>query len=205
MPRVSTRTRLLLVAHHDEEKKPTNTGLLAARCLPNSTVVVIGARDRPAPAGLVAPEERAVVLFPDEGAVPLESFADGAPLTLVVPDGTWRQASKAIARVPGLAALPRVALPAGLPTRYRLRSEPREGGLATLEAIARALTVLEGQGAAEPLLALFELFVERTLWLRGALRDDQVRGGIPAAAIAEGVRGHHPKAAPRTTQRATEG
>jgi DTW domain-containing protein YfiP len=47
-------------------------------------------------------------------------------------------------RIPALACLPRLALPPGPPSAYRLRVEPHPEGLATFEAIARALGILEG-------------------------------------------------------------
>ena len=79
-----------------------------------------------------------------------------------------------------------------MPTTYRLRAEPRSGGLATLEAIAQAFGILEGDRGAPieaALLAVFRVMVDRTLWLRGALRDAEVTGGVPAAAIARDPRG----------------
>ncbi|MBI1945560.1 MAG: DTW domain-containing protein [Deltaproteobacteria bacterium] len=193
LPSLAVCTRVLVVVHREEERKPTNTGLLAARCLRGARVAVVGDRARPLPARLLEEGERAVLLFPADDALPIARYADGAPLTLVVPDGNWRQAARIARRVPGLATLPRVALPPGPPTRYRLRAEPREGGLATLEAIARALAALEGEEVAVPLLELFARFVDRTLWLRGALPDAEVTGGVPAEAIASGVRGHRPR------------
>ena len=42
LPRIQTRTRLVLVLHQLEARKPTNTGLVAARCLTNSAVVYRG-------------------------------------------------------------------------------------------------------------------------------------------------------------------
>jgi len=65
-----------------------------------------------------------------------------------------------------------------------LRSENREGGLATLEAIARALRILEPEGEAieAAMLDVFRIMVDRTLWLRGQLSDEQVTGGLPQAA-----------------------
>ena len=39
IPRIETRTRLVLVIHRYEERKPTNSGQLAALCLPNSEVL----------------------------------------------------------------------------------------------------------------------------------------------------------------------
>ena len=40
IPRLLTRTGLMLFIHREEVKKPTNTGRLAADCLVNSEVVV---------------------------------------------------------------------------------------------------------------------------------------------------------------------
>ncbi|MCX5744849.1 MAG: DTW domain-containing protein, partial [Proteobacteria bacterium] len=150
----------------------TNTGLLAARCLVGSEVGIIGDRDRPLALPIVRPGERGLLLFPDDDAVPIATFTDAdQPLVLVVPDGNWRQAAKMRHRVPGLDVLTCVTLPSTTPTTtYRLRAEPRAGGLATLEAIAHAIGLLEGtRGPAieAAMLAVFQVMVERTLRARG--------------------------------------
>ena len=128
-----------------------------------------------------------MLLFPHEDAIPLAELAraapSDAPVTLVVPDGTWRQAAKVRARVPGLAALPCASLPPGEPSRYRLRHEPVAGGLATFEAIARALELLEGGGVRAVLDPVLRAMVERTLWARGQLRTAEVTDGVPAGAV----------------------
>jgi DTW domain-containing protein len=187
IPKVETRTRLVLVIHRYEDRKPTNTGRLATECLPNSEVVVRGHEAQPSPPIAPPPETQPLLLFPDEDAVPIERFADSArPVTLIVPDGTWRQASKVRARVPGLRDVPRVSLPLGARSLYRLRVDAHEQGLATIEAIARALGVLEGaRGAAvqEALEWVFRAMVERTLWARGAVEKQDVTGGIPETAM----------------------
>jgi DTW domain-containing protein YfiP len=181
VPRLETSTRLVLVVHYREARRTTNTGQLAAACLPNAEVVVTGERGG-APRVEVDPASSAL-LFPAEDAVPVEELRGRAGLTLVVPDGNWRQAAKARARVPGLAALPCVRIPEGEETRYRLRSEPKPGGLATLEAIARAMGVLEGDEVERAMLEVLDVMVERTLWTRGRLATEDVRGGIPEAAL----------------------
>src|ERR1019366_3265284 len=48
-PRIATRTRLVLLIHRFEDRKPTNTGRLAAECLANSTVIVRGHESQPTP------------------------------------------------------------------------------------------------------------------------------------------------------------
>jgi DTW domain-containing protein YfiP len=183
--------------HRAEDRKSTNTGRLAAECLANSEVVVRGDAGRPS-APLVFPAgARPVLLFPHEDAAPIASLAehdDRRPVALVVPDGNWRQASKVRQRVPGLRDVPCVALPAGAPSIYRLRAEAHPHALATIEAIARALGVLEGDAPRVALERVFRTMVERTLWSRGDLDDADVTGGIP-----EGAMRHDPRSgvAPR--------
>lgn len=168
IPRLETRTRLLLVIHHKEERKPTNSGLLAARCLPNSEVRVRGLLGQPQPELAPDATRQPLLLYPHESALPLLQFADSPrPVTLIVPDGTWRQASKVRLRMPGLAEVPCVSLPPDAPTRYRLRSETNQQGLATAEAIARAFGILEGPAVREALERIFHVMVERTLYCRG--------------------------------------
>lgn len=186
VPRVETRTRIVLVIHRLEARKPTNTGRLASLCLPNSAVVVRGHEGAPS---AIAPDDLcgAALLFPHPDAIPLAAFAR-APRTLIVPDGTWRQASKVRHRVGGLHDIPCVSLPPDVPSIYRLRSEAHRHGLATIEAVARALGILEGLDVRRSLEHVFRIMVERTLWARGALRTDAVTGGIPT-----GAKRHDPK------------
>lgn len=199
-PSLSTTSSLTLLLHREEQEKPTNSGALAARCLQQSRVVVVDPGDRDAapfslPPPWGTPPRRQLLLFPADDAVSLDSALDSVSfdggaggIDLVVPDGTWRQARKMRARLPGLSALPCVTLPTTVTTSWRLREERREHGLATLEAIAAAFRVLEGDAVADALLAVFRLQVDRTLWLRGALRDHEVSGGLPDA-----VRLHDPR------------
>ncbi len=181
-PRLETRTRVVLFIHRREDRKSTNTGRLAIECLARSEVVVRGHESRPDRPFALDRASQPVLLFPGEDAIPLERFA-GRPLTLVVPDGTWRQASKVRKRVPGLCDLPCVSLPPDAPSTYRLRAETREGGLATIEAIARALGILEGSEVRRALERVFRAMVERTLWARGELGASEVSMGIPKGAL----------------------
>jgi DTW domain-containing protein YfiP len=186
-PRLETRTRLLLVIHRYEDRKPTNTGHLAIECLANSDTIVRGHESQPSPPLVFDAGTQPLLLFPSEDATPLtEASVPALPVTLVVPDGNWRQASKVRNRVPGLRDIPCVTLPLGAPSVYRLRTEAHETGLATVEAIARALRLLEGErGEAvhQALDLVFRAMVDRTLWSRGALPTSRVTGGIPAGVV----------------------
>ncbi len=189
-PHIETRTRLVLFIHRTEDRKSTNTGRLATECLANSEVFVRGHHAHPSEPFTWEGAWQPVLLFPHEGARPLADFAaeTAGPIALVVPDGTWRQASKVRKRVPGISALPCAWLPATAPSTYRLRTESREAGLATLEAIARAMGILEGLHVQCELERVFRALVERTLWARGDIATEDVSGGIP-----EGVARHNPR------------
>lgn len=84
------------------------------------------------------------VLYPGPEARDLSELPQGEPITLIAVDGTWSQAKALLRRNPRLAALPRVAFSPGSPSIYRIRRQPAEHCVSTLEALGRALDVLEG-------------------------------------------------------------
>jgi DTW domain-containing protein len=185
-PPLATRTRVVLVMHRSENFKSTNTGRLAAACLANSEIIVRGHRGKPSEPLAWSDAVQPLLLFPFEDAQPIAAAVralDGKPVVLVVPDGTWRQASKVRRRVPGLADLPCVSVSGEARLARRLRAEAHEHGLSTLEAIARALSVLEGEDVRSRLERVFRSMVERTLWTRGELAAADVCGGIPEGAV----------------------
>ena len=195
LPRIETRTRVVLIIHQLESLKPTNTGVVAARCLPNSAIVY---RGRPPEAGgasmtgdaptLSAAGAQRLMLFPHATATPLEDWRGRAePIALLVPDGTWRQAGRTRTQLAAqLGDIPCVSLPAA-PAQKRLRNSFTTEHLATLEAVALALGILEGPDVERELLRVYRIMTERTLWSNGRVTADQVTGGIPA-----GVRSHDP-------------
>jgi DTW domain-containing protein YfiP len=89
--------------------------------------------------------------------------------------------------VRALAELRCVSLPEAAAPVDRLRSSPGPGRLATLEAVAVALGILEGPAVGAALMRVYRIMTERTLWTNGRLAADQVTGGIPP-----GARSHDP-------------
>jgi len=171
IPRHDLATRLVLVMHHREHSKPTATGPLALAVLSNSELRIQGDLEHPLDfRDLDTPERRTLLLYPGE-EVPILSraflAADPRPINLVVPDGTWRQASRMGRRLPGLEHASMVRLPEGEKTAWGIRREYHQGGLATFEAIARALGIIESPRVQQSMEELFALMVARTLQTRG--------------------------------------
>lgn len=183
IPSIRLSTRISLIVHSREEPKPTNTGTLAVKCLPNSVTYIRGREGQPTTHTNLVPEGyQSVVLFPSPDAVVLtpevvSSFDQ--PINLIVPDGNWKQAGRIPKRELAVQNVPRVILPAGSPSEYRLRREPRKPyGLATMEAIARALRIIEGETVYDELMHVFRVMVERTLYTKGKLKLEEIYGGI---------------------------
>ncbi|MEO6603622.1 MAG: tRNA-uridine aminocarboxypropyltransferase [Polyangiaceae bacterium] len=157
-PRLHTRTRLLVILSAAEAKKPTNTGRLAALCSDNSQVLVRGLPNQPLDLGFLA-GQNAVVLCPDENATIVRRIA--GPVTLVVPDGSWRQASKMPRREPMLRDLPRVMLPPLAALAPALRRETKDNGFATFVAVAHALGFIEDPLIEQAMLVFYDRIVQR--------------------------------------------
>lgn len=158
IPRVDNRTRVLLLQHPSEAGHALNTARLAALGLINAELMV--GEDF---SGLDLSAWDAWLLFPGEPALVLGELAArpvDKPRLLVVPDGTWRKARKLLHLNPNLAALPRVVLPEGLTSRYRLRKAPAEGALSTIEAVVHALDALDAPQSHADLLRPFDALIE---------------------------------------------
>jgi DTW domain-containing protein YfiP len=155
------RTRVVLLTHHAERRKSTNTGRLVALALQGVEIRLRGELDPPPRSPL--PEGRRLLLFPHREARELSPEDGlGEAVVLLVPDGNWNQARRILRRDPDARAAEPVTLPPGAPSRYKLRKPPRDGAVSTLEAVARALGLLEGGEIEQRLMAILDTFVNRS-------------------------------------------
>jgi len=158
MPLV-TRTRLVVIQHVLEQGQPSNTVRPAMELLTRLELRPYGAKDTPLELGDL---DGAWLLFPD--GKPLEP-GEPLPSTLVFLDGSWSQARRMSQRLPQLRGLRRWTLPPPA-ERRSLRAAP-PGGMSTLETIAEALALLEGEEVAREVRAVHERLVQKQLTDRG--------------------------------------
>jgi DTW domain-containing protein YfiP len=163
VPKVPNRTRVMVLRHHHESTKTTNTARIAALALERMDIVEWWPRTPPDVNALLALREPAWVLYPGGSPEP----AGERPQTLLVLDATWKQSRKMLHHHASLHRLPRFGLPGPAPAVLRLRGSKNPQARSTLEAIAAALTILDGPEVGEPLLQLHALMVERILRARG--------------------------------------
>lgn len=171
VPRLALRTKVVLVIHHRELSRSSNTGLLAHQSLVNSDLRIRGeGRETLDLTNLLSPDYRALLFYPSEDALELTRELvghDSRPIQLIVPDGTWRQARKIHVRHPELEHIPRVKISAPNHGIFQMRAQSRPERMATLQAIACALRVIEGDLVAAQLMNLYHSRVDRTLRARG--------------------------------------
>lgn len=191
--RLRLATSVTVIMHHRERHLPTNTARLARLCLESCTVQTRGLPNTSLDLTAFSDESRhQLFLYPAEDAQILSpqylSRID-KPINLIVPDGSWRQAAKVSRREPALQNIPRVILPQGELSAYHLRREPKAHGLATFEAIARALGIIEGPHVHTQLDHVFKLMVKRTLQSRGTTHKFVQGYGLNEKVLTESAVG----------------
>src|SRR5918995_3267141 len=159
VPRIQVRTKVCLVIHHRELSRSSNTGLLAVRALLNSEVRVRGEQRQALDLqDVLTNEYRSFLFYPSTDAIELNQalvMQEPTPIQLLVPDGTWRQARKIHSRHPELRGLPRVKISTPNKSIFQLRAQSKPERMATLQAIAHGLGIIEGDQVRVQLMKLY--------------------------------------------------
>lgn len=171
IPNIENKTLVSVIMHHRESYKTTNTARLACMSLNNSRIFLRGLKNEPLQLSQIHNDRayQPILLTLNERSQLLTSELVKSykkPIQLIVPDGNWRQANKMGKREKSLQGIPWVKLSPGPKSCYKLRHEHHPEGLSTLEAIARALTIIESPKIEEQLMVFFKIMVERTLATR---------------------------------------
>ncbi len=175
LPSIETETRVLILQHPRERDMAIGTARMASLCLPNAELAVGIRWDDSAVVrrALSDPARPAVLLYPGENAVDVAAEPPPGPVTLIVIDGTWSQAKTVVRDNPSLRTLPRYTFRAPAPSEYRIRREPNELYVSTIEALVCVLGALERDPARfESLLVPFRAMIDAQIAC-----ERQFRGG----------------------------
>jgi DTW domain-containing protein YfiP len=145
LPRLETKTRVVILQHPRERDMPIGTARMAQLCLPQASLHV-GMRwdNHPGLRQAIGDSARPpILLYPGPGARDILQEPPPGPVTLIVVDGTWSQAKTLVRDNPVLQTMPRYAFATPEPSKYRIRREPREEYVSTIEALMHVLGVLE--------------------------------------------------------------
>lgn len=195
LPRIQLPLEVVLVQHAVETTRPTNTGRMVLHMLPHSRLLVYArGRERFDETPLLEPGRRRYVLFPREGAAIADRATlepdDGTPVSLIVLDGTWQQASHMAGRITPLRTLPCLALPPGPPSSWDIRRPSKPEQLCTLEAMIRVVDLLGRHDEAAQMARGMRWINERMMYMKGLrktlppLDDPQPEAAVHEASSA---------------------
>ncbi len=169
--------------YYREKESLSNTGRLGVLSLKNSSIVLRGQYGAQLNYGDLVPENyQPLLLYPSEDSQVLSTeflMQFDRPISLIVPDGNWRQAGKMHKREQLLKEVPRVRLESHFDSKYLLRREHRREGMCTLEAIARAFGILENLEVQQELEKVFLKMNYRVYWSRGKMPLDEAKPYLP--------------------------
>lgn len=166
---INNLTPVSILMHHREAITTTNTGRIANFLLNNSAIHFRGLIDQQVQ-NIIIPDHTPLYLYPSENAEILDKELVQkikGRIQLIVPDGSWRQARKVAYREPFLKNVQHVKLPDTSSGIFFLRRKIKDEGVSTMEAIARALGIIESPELQLTLEKVFRIMVEKTLDTRG--------------------------------------
>lgn len=160
---VHSALEFVLIMHRDELFKPTNTGRLIADTFPQQTHAFCWDRLQPDPALLLLLQDsrrHCLLIFPattgsSRDVVHQVSAQSDKLLTLIILDGTWKQARRMFNLSPWLAAITALHLQPQQLARYSSRVAAHDHYLSTAESVALALASAEEQQNSDLLLNYF--------------------------------------------------
>ena len=151
---VDSRVRFTIIMHHREYHLTSNTGRLSRNTLKNCKIVLRGIENRPINWDkIIDPSEDTYILYPTQDSIEAtKENLNPCPskrVHVIVPDGSWRQASKVYKREKALSGIPCIRLPnRKYKSNYFLRKSPQENYLCTYEAMSKVIEEIESPALA---------------------------------------------------------
>ena len=129
---------LLILQHPHERKKYYSTAKLVLGSITNSRMIR-GVEFEESFLEKTLSGSNFYLLYPGKDAQDCENIELGIKDTVVVLDGTWAEAGKLLYRNPILKNLPKISFNREIKSAYRIRKQPKERYLSTLESVAHLL------------------------------------------------------------------
>jgi len=141
IPKIENQTEIVILQHRREKFHPFNTARIVNRALMNSQLKSGRVDELESMVGTVL-NPGSVLLYPGPNAQSIDELPS-TPEQIVVLDGTWHHAKAMFRDIKQLQALPQIKINPKSPGQYRIRQEPNDFSLATVEATLAALREIE--------------------------------------------------------------
>lgn len=128
----------LILQHPNERKKYYSTAKLLVSAVENSRILR-GVEFCPSRLKDLLSGQECYLLYPSATASDCSEISLSTNNTVIVIDGTWREAGKIIFRNTFLKDLPQLSFKQQLQSEYHIRKQPKPGCLSTIESVAHLL------------------------------------------------------------------
>lgn len=170
---VVNATPVFILQDVREAKHPIGTARIAALSLSQVEMVNLDPARPDARTDLLAnifsrPLRNPALVYPGQHARPLSDLSGAEAVMaerrdLLFIDASWGRSLRMIKVFPALAALPLFALTDMPASRYRIRRQPANDAVSTLEAIVHTLQQIEPASNFSPMLATMEWVIEQQI------------------------------------------
>lgn len=163
IPKINNATEIVIAQDISERSHPFNTARMANQALVNSRLLTDYPENIRRHSEQILPT--AGLLYPSKTAIDITDIAPNDwPKQLVLLDGTWNQVKRLYRNWPELHGLQHFKIQPKKPGNYRIRLEPNDFALSTVEAVVAALEFLEPDlKGLQQLTLAFETMVDRQL------------------------------------------
>ncbi len=172
--------KFVILIHPIERRRRIATGRMTHLCLENSDLIIGEDYSADAKVNSILSDSayHPVMLYPGVGSTDVSLmpasersaiFPEGKKLAVFVIDGTWNTARRMV-RSENLRGLQRICFTPSAPSTFRVRKQPREGCVSTIEAVHETIELLGAEQGFEVgarqhdnLLFVFDQLVENQL------------------------------------------
>ena len=144
--KVKTALDIIIVQHEKEAHHAKNTVRLLSLCIPSTQVVCASDNSAMAALEMQCSHKHSALIYPSETSTPLENASatmSNQISTLILVDGSWKQAFGIVKRNPWLGGLPAFHFTNAPDSNYLIRHTSVASALSTLEATAYAINCIE--------------------------------------------------------------
>lgn len=163
---IMTHTKFVILMHPKEFKKTKNgTGRLTHLSLPNSELYIdIDFSEHAAINSLIDdPKNLCYLLYPGKNTLDLTHHkieTEGKNIVIFILDSTWPCSVKMLRLSKNLQNLPRISFTHTKSSQFRIKEQPKEFCLSTIESTLSVLELLNDQGVEKIEEGGFETFLD---------------------------------------------
>lgn len=143
---IQTSLNIIIVQHEKEALHAKNTARLVSLCVPNTRIVCANNSAEIQALSAMCSLERTALIYPSDVSEPIEEIPHSVAnniSTLVLIDGSWKQAFGIVKKSAWLQKLHAFHFACAPDTNYLIRHTSLDKALSTLEATAYALHCIE--------------------------------------------------------------